>query len=427
MRIKNYLIFIIVASIHFNISESASTKCHHYQAEWRTISKVYLCDVKNNLNLESRQLAIIDSSNGTHKGDKNDTYVTGFLADNKNMKYFPRNLENFYPNLKAIAIFNGRIKEIDQMNLKPFPMLLELNLNNNDIEILDENLFFYNPLLEYVEFSKNKIYFIGLRIFDELKMLTVLKLEMTACIDEIEETVNKTKKIINNVKQKCSNLDFFGVEKELRKLEDSLICVNSETFPYFEQKFKTIEIQFKESKLPQPASLEKRFKEIESWKSKNIWNVKEGLKSIEGYITSVNTKNGSKSLTGQTEQSDQLLSIISKQHKLLHYVNQKILSNWIVHQETIADLQDEISSFEILKINNIEEINDKVLKMTKMLNFVVSINNTIMQLDDIEDSIQEYDEKSTDLYEMGKILFIAIFGLFQIGSLTLIVYKMILH
>lgn len=171
------------------------------------IKKFYYCNAQDHLNIDSPDRADIESATGKHLSNKIFDDVEGFEADNLTTHYFPRGLEKIFKNLKMIDINNGRLKEIHQDDLKPFPKLVCLELYENDIESLEKGLFDYNPKLEMIWLSSNKIVHIDANLFDNLVKLTYLSLDANRCISEFaENNTEKVKEIIRYSKENCKDL-----------------------------------------------------------------------------------------------------------------------------------------------------------------------------------------------------------------------------
>jgi len=201
------------------------------------IKKFYYCSAQDHLNIDSPNRAEVESAIGKHLSNKNFDDVEGFDADNLTTHYFPRGLEKIFKNLKMIDINNGRLKEIHQADLKPFPKLVCLELYENDIESLEKGLFDYNPKLEMIWLSSNKIVHIDVNLFDNLVKLTYLSLDANRCISEFaENNTEKVKEIISYSKENCKDLvylkklfpDFMKkVDKMQEDIENLQIDVSS--------------------------------------------------------------------------------------------------------------------------------------------------------------------------------------------------------
>jgi len=169
-----------------------------------------MCGVQNLLNITSRQFIPIKSVIGAHEPHKSDDDVTVFYAAGKNTQYIPKGIEKIFKNIKRIAIHAGRLKEVRQEDFKPFPKLTELCLADNDIKILDEGLFIYNPDLTLIYLSDNKIFSVGKNVFDGLSKLSYLYLNLNRCIDmKAENNLTPVKELVRYVKKVCKGSSFW--------------------------------------------------------------------------------------------------------------------------------------------------------------------------------------------------------------------------
>lgn len=167
---------------------------------------IYYCDIKNNPLITSPQTVVIESLSGFHTTDHENFDVNGFRAYRKKIKLFPVGLENYFENLKAIAIYHSGLKEIHQRDLKPFSKLIFLNFYGNKIEFLEEGLFNSNLDLEFIGLGMNKIYYVNSKVFDNLRKLTHLKFAGNKCIDDYaENNATAVLKILDKIKDECGN------------------------------------------------------------------------------------------------------------------------------------------------------------------------------------------------------------------------------
>jgi hypothetical protein len=151
--------------------------------------------------IKSPDEAHIESISECPNGNSN---VYGFDSRNKIMKYFPENLNVFYPNLKQIAIYNAKMKEISQKHLKFHVNLVNFYLDNNDITTLENGLFDYNPDLQGVSFTKNKLKVIGNKVFSTIPLLTNLWLDENFCIsDVVKDNYRALKNLLNQINEEC--------------------------------------------------------------------------------------------------------------------------------------------------------------------------------------------------------------------------------
>jgi Leucine-rich repeat (LRR) protein len=66
----------------------------------------------------------------------------------------------------------------------PFPNLKYLNLGGNSIQVLQKNIFDFNPELELVGFDDNKIFHVNPKTFDNLRNLRFFWFTNTLCISK---------------------------------------------------------------------------------------------------------------------------------------------------------------------------------------------------------------------------------------------------
>ena len=114
------------------------------------------------------------------------------------------------------------MKEIIQNDLKVFPELLYLNLGNNDIQVLEQDLFKYNPKLYQVILTKNDIASIHPNILDDLTNLSKFDVTINSCISGTYsiKTLQEFKKAIavRNLKNYSKTLNL----ERLRSKEENI-------------------------------------------------------------------------------------------------------------------------------------------------------------------------------------------------------------
>lgn len=196
---------------------------------------MYYCNAINQLNIDSPDRSNIDSITGKHLPNMTIDDVIGFEADNLTIRYFPQGLEKIFKNLQMIDINNGRLKEVHQSDLKPFPKLKCLELFDNDIEILEEGLFDFNPELEMIWLTDNKILHVDVNVFDKLVKLTHLSLDQNHCISEYtDNNATAVAEIVRETKIRCKDMrylekvypvfmkEFMRMKKDIEELTNQL-------------------------------------------------------------------------------------------------------------------------------------------------------------------------------------------------------------
>jgi len=121
---------------------------------------------------------------------------------------------------------------------------MQLWLYGNNLEILEENLFEFNPNLELIELGSNKIAHIDPKVFDNLIKLKSLNLVSNKCIDMFAHDPIKFQNVIRTVQLQCTNLDYSNLEQKVKYLEMESRILNSENL---NKKFENLENEIKNS------------------------------------------------------------------------------------------------------------------------------------------------------------------------------------
>lgn len=144
-------------------------------------SELYGCGVQN-VKIFNGQRIKIDSAVGTHDDYKsNDDVEEIWIRSSPNLSLFPTNLEKVFKNLISISIYDSKLQQITQSDLKPFVNLKILQLHYNELKLLPENLFRFNPKLEEIYLNSNQISHIDPNVFDGLANLKKLNLDGNKC------------------------------------------------------------------------------------------------------------------------------------------------------------------------------------------------------------------------------------------------------
>lgn len=226
----------------FDSSQSKSFECIFLTNQWDSImGKIYQCAVINFVKITSPDAAQIDEIFGVHEADHNDDNVEVFDVRIGQIHYFPRGLGKIFKNLKAIQLYNIGLKTIHQSDLKDFPNLMNILFRLNNVEILEKDLFKFNPKLEVINFEFNPISHIDPNVFVKLINLRTLYLGRNTCAS-IAANNNSTavQKVIETLKTKCISSDFTLLELKIKNLE-----MESENL---KEKLKKLEKEIKKSK-----------------------------------------------------------------------------------------------------------------------------------------------------------------------------------
>ena len=195
------------------------------------------------------------------------SHVAGFTAEDKNVQFFPRGLEQIFKNIKVICINKCQLKDVRQHDLKQFNQLQYLSLEYNDIEILEANLFKYNPELQLIRFHDNKLVHIDANVFNNLWKLVHLELRSNPCISlDANNDRSAMQNIAEQLESKCKSAEFTTLEDKFGKLEEEIFTTKSENFAIFEAKLKNFEIEFNNSTIGNVSSLNARLQTLLQWR-----------------------------------------------------------------------------------------------------------------------------------------------------------------
>lgn len=125
-----------------------------------------------------------------------DPSVQGLSVQNtSNVKSLPENLENIFPCLLVLEIYDFKIESVSDEDLRGLKNLKSLNLGSNEIEWISSDAFRDLCSLELLKLSNNKIEYLGANIFDE-----------TVNVQRLELNGNKIEFLRENIFQRLGNL-----------------------------------------------------------------------------------------------------------------------------------------------------------------------------------------------------------------------------
>lgn len=173
-------------------------------------------------------------------------YNDAVYIESLKVKYLPQGFDDrIGKNIKVLTVISSGLQEINQTDLLQFEQLIVLNLTDNNLEIIEENLFKNNPKLQLIDLSKNPLKTVASNaFFNFLTMLKAVNFTSCSCVNgkasnqiEIDELFyyGECSKYQTDVKK--SNLDatskllFISMKKysEYEKASVMLKCVNTKS------------------------------------------------------------------------------------------------------------------------------------------------------------------------------------------------------
>ncbi|XP_037041999.1 uncharacterized protein LOC119078537 [Bradysia coprophila] len=159
----------------------------------------YECFSNETINVSERNTAVTNVT-GMHLHTLNNSNVQGIHIIGAS--YLPTGLAKFFPNLIGLSV-EQHLKEITKNDLEPFPNLIHLWLVRNPLEVIEKDLFMYNPDLAYISLRQNFIKEIDSNVFDHLDRLSILELDRNECINDNAAGRYDVMRLIKQIKEKC--------------------------------------------------------------------------------------------------------------------------------------------------------------------------------------------------------------------------------
>lgn len=213
-----------------------NVQCDFKFENWAVIERVYECKI-HDLEITSRNKTVGKVS-GDHVKGNNFKNVLALHMFGQKCFYFPHNFGNYFSNLKGLLVAYCGLKRISHSDLKEFSKLQILLMPNNHIEVLEKDLFKYNPQLKAIVLNHNKIKHIAYDVLSPLRSLTKIFLYKNVCIDSVglnsmqmvelvaemnEHCPPEKIKIIAPVTKSETQLKFEEIEGKMKELEIKML------------------------------------------------------------------------------------------------------------------------------------------------------------------------------------------------------------
>ena len=118
---------------------------------------------------------LITSMTGVHLHGYSNNDVTCFYSSGPVFNYFPTNINEYFKNTGYIRMYETNIASLSKSDFQPFGDTLKVFFfDRNPVEVIDRDLFGYNPNLEKISFYFNRIKHVesgALKNLQKLKMM----------------------------------------------------------------------------------------------------------------------------------------------------------------------------------------------------------------------------------------------------------------
>lgn len=210
------LICLSIFSLHQY--ESAIINCQYELWKHEIMGDIYYCLIQNSAFLNSQETAFMDLS-GNHTNSCINSHVKEIWFDQGVISYFPTGLDSLHKDFELIYMGGVQLQEINQSDLKPFKKLVTLYLPSNNLEIIDDGLFDFNPKLKYIDLRNNKIRYIYPGVFANVKNLLFLALNGNVCINKTaKQSRAAVQDLMKKIDSECRVDDIFHPHQTIEEL-----------------------------------------------------------------------------------------------------------------------------------------------------------------------------------------------------------------
>jgi Leucine rich repeat len=173
------------------------------KCQFQTEQGFYQC-MAQNVTIKQQNTEVTGVT-GKHKAGKTNDDVKYFRAYQSTIRYFPLGIDKQFKNIEKIFIVKVNMAEVHQSDLKPFTKLTALSLGYNNIQVLEADLFKFNPKLAEIYLEGNKLKLVEGTAFNGLTSLNVLDLSGNLCITKSAQQRDAVTKLIDEAKRVCNN------------------------------------------------------------------------------------------------------------------------------------------------------------------------------------------------------------------------------
>lgn len=166
-------------------SEGLIFECIFSMTSWEFAPNMYQCGTTVS-SLEIPE--ILESVRGNHLEGKGNYNVAALNVNHQTIFKFPKNIENFFPHLKAINIQNSKLSGISADDLKPFPNLIVASFSQNNLISLPGDLFKFTLNIKNIVFDRNSIEHVGHDLLKDLTDLQLAHFQNNPCINVLAKT-----------------------------------------------------------------------------------------------------------------------------------------------------------------------------------------------------------------------------------------------
>jgi protein-tyrosine-phosphatase len=119
---------------------------------------------------------------------KSNVDVEGLFLMSQRLNEIPKNLGQFFPNLKSIDLTKAELLTLSAFHLEPFVDLIYFRAWANNLVSIPGDLFHHNTKLQYIDFDGNRLQHVGYNLLGELRSLQTVDFNYNPCINIVATT-----------------------------------------------------------------------------------------------------------------------------------------------------------------------------------------------------------------------------------------------
>lgn len=189
------------------------------------VGEVYACNV-GAIHVEAPNMTL-ERVDGSHMDGKSSNEVKAMIVVSQVLQYIPKGLGETFKNLEVLHILSSELKEITKEDLKQFPNLKSLWVNDCNLVHLESGLLQFNPKLKEVRFQYNEIISIAADIFEPLKDLEKADLGANSCISNRAYDRKQLEGLLRDITRNCQQESNSGVGRLLVEFLNVLFMATS--------------------------------------------------------------------------------------------------------------------------------------------------------------------------------------------------------
>ena len=210
------MISIFVLILLSTLANGLIFKCTFEVQEWTSVGRLYTCSQVVILGYEVRKS--LESVEGVHTATNKNSDVEALIISDQVLIEIPTNVNTFFPNLKAILIYNTNLRTISSDDL-PFPNLEYFASMLNKLQAIDGELFMNTPKLTTISFYKNSLEHVGENIFKGLNDLAYVNFRENTCVDAGAWTTLEIERLTEKLRNECQCVHRCSLGNEVEELE----------------------------------------------------------------------------------------------------------------------------------------------------------------------------------------------------------------